>query len=428
MVRRYLVLCGLVAAGSALSQRASATSETLFGFGARDTSLAQSDVADASASDAPYVNPAAASEPGTRISVGRSHGFSRLTIDGEDAGLRDIAGTDVSLQVGTRLGEATTLGGGLALHLPDRSLARIAFAPGTEPSFVRFEPAAQRTTADFAVALRYAWLSLGLGASVLVSAEGRIDFLLGQDGNGTYADGDTDLSLPYAVAPTAGIAADFGFVGVGFRYRGAQSLELDLATRADVAVQGNPLNGSTVVSVSGYNGYVPATLDMGVAWGPWPELLLLGSVQLARWSRAPSPIANLSMDVDLGLTPGQREGRFVRPAYRDTLSPRVGIEVNPGGLGSILHLRGGYAYTPSPVPEQSGLASPADAATHAIAAGAGCNAGVLWGVEVSIDAAAQLLLLQNRHFDKGSDTLPFSQYEAGGKVWFGSVGLEATWR
>ena len=422
----WVVVAGLLAA--TVARPAGATSELLFGFGPRDVALAQSDVADASAVAAAWVNPAFVWRPGVRVLVGYGHGGTALKLDGEDAGVRDIAGTEFGLQLGGEIGDDVALGGGLTLHLPNRSLARISFAPGTEPSFVRFDPASQRTTFDAALALRLGWLSLGFGASVLVSAEGQVDFLLGQDANGTFADGEADVSLPYDVAPVFGMAADFGPAGLAFRYRGAQAIDVDLTTTAVVDVQGNPLNGVTEVGIAGASGYVPATADVAARWSPISWVRVMTSLQLARWSAAPGSAADLSMDVDLGLSPGQREGRFVRPGYRDTISPRVGLELWPLADRGPWVLRAGYAFTPSPVPQSQGFASPVDASTHSLAAGAGVGFGRVWGVELRGDVALLWMLLKRRAFDKGQDTLPFARYEASGFIGLASAALEGSWR
>lgn len=271
------------------------------------------------------------------------------------------------------------------------------------------------------------WFSLGVGASVLVSAEGQVDFLLGQDGNGTFADGEADVSLPYDIAPVVAMAADLGAAALALRFRGAQAIDVDLTTTAVVDVQGNPLNGVTEVSIAGASGYVPATFDVAARWSPLPAVRVMTSLQLARWSAAPASAADLSMDVDLGLSPGQREGMFVRPGYRDTLSPRLGFEFWPLAARGPWVVRGGYAYTPSPVPEPRGFATAVDASTHSFAAGAGVGLGRVWGVELRADVAMLWMLLERRAFDKGQDTVPFARYEAGGFIALGNVALEGSW-
>lgn len=406
---------------------ARATSPMLFGYGPESTSVAQSDIAAASPSAAAVTNPSAAAEPGTRAYLGYAHAWTHLTLDGEPAPTDDIAGTDLAFQLGRRLGEAWSLGAGVAAHLPDRSLARVSFRPGADPLFVRFDPAPQRATADLALALRYRALSVGLGASVLVDARGEVRFLLGQDGNGPYAEGQTDVTLPYRVAPAVGASWQTGSVAIGARYRGALAVGLDLATQAEVRVSGNPLNGTTTVGVAGQSGYVPATWDIGARWDAARGVRLLGALQLARWSEAPAAAADLSLSVRLGLSPGQLMARFVRPALRDTLSPRAGLEVAPTACGGRLKLRAGYAYSPSPVPEQVGLATWADAPAHIASAGIGLDWGSAWGVSMRSSLAAQAWFMKQRVFDKPSEVLPFAHYRAGGSIFDLSASVEATW-
>jgi len=363
-----------------------------------------------------------------RLSAGYTHGLSGLKINGDDGAVRDIAGTQIAFQVGKKLKDTVMLGGGLTMHLPNRSMARLAFLPATEPLFVRFDPASQRMTFNAALALRWARLSLGAGASVLASANGQVDLLLGQDANGAFADGGADVRVPYHIAPIVGLALDLGSVGVALRYRGAQGVGVKLDTAARVDVSGNPLNGTTTVGIDGVSGYVPATLDLAARWTILPGVVGMVSLQLATWSRGPGSWATLSMDVDLGLSPGLREGEFVRPGYRDTISPRVGLEVSPTKGESAWVLRAGYAFTPSPVPQPKGFASPADASTHGVGAGAGVDLGKLGGVGLRVDAAMQWLRLNHRWFDKGQDTLPFARYAASGFVGTGSIAVEGRWK
>lgn len=426
--RKFVSFVVAATLASAVCGPAHATSNTLFGLGPRSASLAQADIAAAAPVAAAYTNPALASEPGARIELGYGHAWSRLEFNDRPAPVQDIRGVDAGLQLGTSLGSNWTLGAGLAMHLPDRSLARVSFRPGSEPSLPRFDPAPQRTTADVALGLRHGRASIGVGASLLMDAVGDVHFLLGQDGNGTYAEGDASVRLPYRIAPSAGLHVDLGPAAIAGRYRGAQAIGLDLATRTDVTVSGNPLNGTTTVGVRGESGYVPALADLGARWTLSRSLCLLASLQWARWSAAPSSAAELSMAVHLGLTPGQLEARFVRPALRDTLSPRLGVEVDPGILRHALRLRAGYAFVPSPVPEQRGLMTIVDSASHLAALGAGVDLGAFWGVALRADAAGQVCVQESRTFDKQNDALPFARFTTGGQLWRVSTSVEAAWR
>jgi len=420
-----LAACAVMLAGTRTSR---ATSPLLFGYGPQSTALVQSDLASTDPAASAYTNPASAYEPGTRLLAGHAYTWTSLTIDDRAMPLRGIAGTDLAFQLGRRVGRQWQIGGAVAAHLPDESLAQVSFRPGSEPSFVRFEPSTQRAVADAVLAARYAVLSAGAGVSVLADARGDVRFLLGQDGNGTYADGSTNVELPYRLAPLVGVGVDLGPVGLAGRFRGAQAVGLDLSTRADVSVTGNPLNGTTLVTVAGQSGYAPATWDIGARWNPSRKLRLTGALQLARWSRAPSNTADVAMQVRLGLSPGQMEASFVRPSLRDTLSPRWGVTWATELADRPVELRAGYAFSPSPVPEQTGLTTWADAPAHIVGLGVGAGLGQAWGVALRADVAAQLWMLRTRTFDKPSDVLPFAHYRAGGHLFDVSVAMEAAWR
>lgn len=400
----------------------------LFGSGARSSSLAQSDLADPASVNGAAISPAALADPGTRLMLGYGHGFTALTFNGQRSGARDIGGTDLALQIGGRAWGAI-LGGGLSLHLPDRSLMSIGFVPGSEPQFVRYEPTAHRLEADMAVAIKLARFALGAGVTTLVDAGGDgVAFTLAQDGGGTYADGKADVNLPYHFAPIASASVDLGPAALAMRYRGALSLDLALATRANIDVTGNPLNGTTTVHASGASGYVPATFDFGARWSVGKWMKAMASLQYARWSAAPSPAADLRMEVGLGMTPGLLEGSFANPRYRDTLSPRFGVELMPLQKREQLALRAGYLLSPSPVPQPAGFATPVDATIHGLSLGAGWDFGRLWGVQLRADAAAMLMLLPERSFDKPQELLPFAHYTAGGRIVHTALSLEGAWR
>jgi long-subunit fatty acid transport protein len=280
-----------------------------------------------------------------------------------------------------------------------------------------------------ALALRYGPVSIGAGAATFVNASGDgIAFKLGQDGNGAYADGNADVSLPYNLCPIAGAALDLGPAALALRFRGSQSIGMNLGTVATVDVTGNPLNGTTAVRVTGSNGYLPPTLDLGARYTIAPWLRALVALELALWSQAPSPAANLSMDVRLGLKPGLLETNFGQPRMRSTLSPRVGAEVLPLGRNTALSVRAGYLLSPSPVPQQTGFTSHADSVAHGFALGAGYDLGKAWGVGLRADASTMLMVLAQRQFNKPSEVLPFSHYTASGNIMHVSVALQGAWK
>ncbi len=439
-----------LAALSLCPARAGATAASLFGFGARSAALAQSDIADASAATGPTVNPAFVWQPGVRLLAGYGYGRMRLRISGSDAGVRDVSGTDLGLQIGVPLDDAgaVAVGGGLTLHIPDGYQARVFFRSPTEPNFPLYDAAPQRTVADAALALRYHALSVGLGASVLAGTGGDgASFDLAQDANGTYADSRTDIALPIEIAPTAGLALDLGRVGFAARVRGPLSLGVAVNTKARISVNGNPFNGTTIANAAGKSGYEPLTVDLGARVDVTRWLELLADLQYARWSAAPPASATIYLNLDLVTNPSELESRFVDPRFRDTLSPHLGVEIRalelprgaleprkrtPGFDGERapprLALRAGWAVTPSPVPRQTGLTSYADSTRNTFALGAGWCFGRVWGVELSSDLAIGYQHLARRNFDKPSDALPNAHYFADGDMYSGMITFGGAWR
>jgi opacity protein-like surface antigen len=467
-----LLACAACAIALADAAPAAATIPGTFGHGPRSAGLAQSDVADGDASNAGEQNPALAASPGLRLRLGYSYGALSLELDDREIGPSTVSGIDMALQYGRELGRDVVLGLALEGHVPDRHIARVAFRPATEPQFVRYEASLARTSLDTVAALAWRGFSIGGGVSATLDVAGEgTDFTLGQDGSGTYADAATDVELPYRLAPLVGARADLGPVVLGAQFRGALGVDLRLVAVNTIALVDNPLNGSTTVLVNGTSGYDPAVIDIGARVALGAGLSAHLAFEYAVWSAAPSPAADVSIEVLLRTSPTLREARFSDPRFRDTISPRFGLELLRGdapaegddapgerappkeargraappaprdrpvrGLfGETMTgaqrwryaLRAGYVLSPSPVPAQTGLTSYADATRHGMALGGAVRVGRWAGVDVAVGLAGQLHLLVERSEEKPNPSLPYARYDVSGNVFFGSFGVEATWR
>jgi hypothetical protein len=424
--------------------QARASAPSVLGFGGRNAALARANVADAGPAAAPIVNPAFAWRPGTRLLLGYGYGRAALDISGRDAGVRDISGTDIGLQTGGSLGTSQVfLGGGLTLHVPDGYQARIAFRSPTEPQYPLYDASPQRTVANFALALRYKALSLGVAASVIAGTGGEgARFQLAQDAQGTYVDSRTGIDLPYQLTAVAGLGLDLGPAGMALRVQGPRSLGLHFDSVATVDVQGSPLNGVTDAEVTGDSGYEPLTVALGARVDPVKFMRVFAALEYARWSAAPPPSASIRLNLDLAITPQELEARFVAPRFRDTLSPQLGLELRalelPAGAvaersdgerpPARLAIRAGWSLNPSPVPNQTGFTSYADSTRQVFTLGAGYHFGRPWGVELQANAALGLHVLALRHFDKQSDALPMAHYTADGRIYHAALSLEGAWR
>lgn len=419
-----LALCILATASSA---RADVPS--MFGFGARAAGLARAGVASDDAAAAARENPALASTPGLRLRLGYGYGAFTLRVDGQDAGVPHVSGVDIAAQYGGHVGDGFEIGVAAAMRLPDSYLARLTFRPATEPQFVLYEASLRRTSFELCGAARYGPLFIGGGIAAGLSVGGTaVAMKVGQDARGTGASGVTDASLPYRLAPIFGVRADLGVVALGAMFRGPMGLDVQLDNTANIGIPGNPLNGTTTLWVSGTAGYDPAVATFGVRVDIAGGLSALGSVEYAVYSATPSPSADVSFDVQLGTTPGLQEVRFPAPRLRDTVSPRVALELRrPSAADRRWSARLGYAMLPSPMPRQSGLTSYADANRHQLAIGGGYRFGRLAGIDLSADAAMQLHLLAPRVEDKKSPALPYAHYEVTGRIVYGTLTLEARW-
>lgn len=463
---KSLILAGAaLALGITKTAPARANGPELFGHGARSAALARADIAEGEPTGAPSQNPAFAASPGVRLRFGYGYGAMLLSLNGADAGVADVSGVDFAAQVGAEIAPSVRAGLAIAVHLPDTSLATIAFRPATEPQFPLYESALQRTAADLGIALRYRWISIGGGVALGLRVAGNgTSFDLEQDAAGTHGDAAADVELPYLIAPLAGIRLSLGRLAIGATFRGAMAVDMHLDNVTRVALTENPLNGTTTVKVSGTSGFDPARLSAGAAVSIGAGFIAYAAMEVAFYSAAPPPVADVAIDVRLGTIPSLREVRFIEPRFRTTLSPRVALEIRRPAPARSLDLgepfgadepqpksstktslpsergapeadppwrwavRGGYVLAPSPVPAQTGFTSYADSTRHGVSLGGGYHVGRALGVDLSLNLAAELHFLEPRLEQKPSAALPYASYEVSGLLLHGATSLEGAWR
>ncbi len=433
------VAAALTALAVLASPAAAAPGQT-FGSGPRDEALVRSAVADGDTTDAASENPAFAAAEGANIRFGYGVAGMFLRVNDHDAGVAPVTGFELGSHAGGKLTNNLWAGLALALHRPDNQLARISFRPATEPQFVMYEASLQRLTVDIAAALRYGPISLGGGAALALAVDGPgVGIDVEQDARGPHASGSADISLGYKLAPLVGALGRFGRLQIGASFRGELSVDLRLESLVKVDLAGNPLNGTTTVLVRGASGYDPPRAMLGARVLVARGLRAFAALEYAAYSAAPAPIADVSIDVALGSTPAMRSGSFGEPRFRDTLSPRLGLEwrypspelparffgAEPRATEPWkIAIRAGYAYVPSPVPPQKGFTSYADASRHMAGIGAAFHFGSLFGVDLSLSFAAQLHELEGRKEKKSSPALPFAEYHVEGEILRGTLALE----
>lgn len=401
-----------------VASSAAASDDSLFGRGARSSSLAGSDGADAEPTAAAVAGPTRASRPGLRAQVGYREAHTRMTLAEAPAGLSDRRGVDLDLQLGRSFG-GVDVGVATSMHLPDRGAASLAFRPRSEPVWLRWDSGRERAAFDgvAAVAHRASGIAVALGASVTASSEGRgVDLVLPQDERGPHADGSADIELRYRVAPIAAASWDAESVALAVRYRGATSIPVELPTTSTVRFSDNPLNGVTTVRIRGTASYDPATVTLAARVRAG-RASAFTALDYARWSAAPPAAASLELDVKLGLSPYTPSSVPSGPRLRDTLTPRAGVAID----GERASARLGAAFEPSATRGPS--ADVIDPARVVVAVGGGVALPEAAGVRATLDAFVSWhRMLEQRMSDRDA-TAPFSGARAGGDVWIAGASL-----
>jgi long-chain fatty acid transport protein len=150
----------------------------------------------------------------------------------------------------------------------------------------------------------------------------------------------------------------------------------------------------------------------------------LYDLTFARFSEYPTAASDLTFEVDVGLF-----NPFVRlppkrihppPGFHDLLIPRVGAEYRAYERDQLaVDVRGGYAYEPTPVPEQVGGSNFADADKHTFAAGVGLDLTRLQPIlerPLSLDAHLGVTYLPDRPNRKLDPLDAVGDFVAGGVV------------
>jgi hypothetical protein len=415
---------GIVMAALLLAPALSANPADMFGFGARGPALGNAMVASGDPLSGPIYN-LAAGAIGREVELGAGYFFARpmLDISGRDPKLMDPRGTFSALNVPFSLGPID-FGFGLALYMPDQFVIRVYSVPATEPRMVMWDNSPHRLVANGGLSARFGKLvSVGAGVSGLGDAEGEVAFQLGTRPGRTLSDASIDTALPLRLAPVFGALVTPGkHWRFGARYTEELAVHVDLDVIADTHVEGTGLTGTTKVRTVGLNYFTPREITAGASTDldDWTLSAELGWQQ---WSRIRQVAYLVEVDVNLGIDTPVRTFQAPDPGWHDTLVPRVGLERRLRvGRDHWLALRAGYWFVQSPVPEQTGLTNFADASRHVTTAGAGISFPEL-GIPVTVELALQGHFLVRREMKKGEGLQPGGDFDTGGQVFAGAMGL-----
>jgi long-chain fatty acid transport protein len=380
---------------------ARADAGALFGDASRTAALAGAVTAQRAELSAIHFNPGGLADlDQPMLALGAHAGALTLAMtrsgEAENDMSRLVAGW--SAAVGTPLPGPAWLSAfrfGLAAHLPAQHALRLV-APSRQdaPSFPLYADRAERTAVSAALAVRL-FERLGLGAGIALSP--RLDTPTVVTYDPARSDSpDENVVIDLERELELGASAR-----VGAKAWPHERLSIGLAWRQEVSMAATGPNdtraGTLLVDdlIDFYDFVEPDELALGIAVFPHDRWGLSADLVHALWSRyrtihneAPSP------------------------PFSDVWMLRLGVEHRP--LPPLL-LRGGYAFEPTPVPEQRATTNLLDADRHVLALGAGLDMRALGWAPLRIDAHARSHLLAEQRADKDRDALGDAQPDAPGR-------------
>lgn len=403
-MRAHVVTLALTLA-CLMPRLAHASPVDLFGFGSRGHGLAGSIGADAEGFEAVYYNPAGLSFQGRpSFSLGYQVGTFDLTIDDTPREARDAPALTIGFGVPIPLGGflKDRLAIGLGFTIPQTSILIADIERPATPSHILVENRAQTVSIQAALGLRLTdWLALGVGTLALAELRGDIRVEPGPSGRIGSKVKD-ELIADYALV--AGLMVrllprgDQYGLHLALTYRGESRADFDLPISADLGDDfGIPIPD---LAVNGTAQYDPAELGFA-ATARIPlgndHLAVHAGLSLDLWSTFPLPIAYAAPRADTVPQP--------EPDFHDVVSFELGLEghhhLGNGPDDLIIRPRLGFAFQPSPTPEQTGFHNHLDSDRMIFAAGIGFR----WQ-RLRLDLAGQVHDLAERTHRKGEDIAP----------------------
>jgi len=439
-MRRHLLALTVLAGTLAAAPRAEANPLDTFGFGSRGTAMGGAQAADVSDYSAGYYNPAGlARARGVEIGIGYFRVDHFLKTNGNDNHVDPVKGLVGGVVVpGKLLGIPFAFG--LALHLPDDRISRVRALRQEQPRWELFDNRNQRLYLAANVAVSpWPWLQLGGGLSFMSSTEGRLDITGSANifnAQQSQLRHEVDATLTAVRYPQVGARIALGKrAALALVYRGQFSLALDLRARlyGDISQLTTAYYALQSDSV---NAFLPQQVVFGSSWEPVDHVRVNADLTWVQWSAYVAPVAHLDVDLSIpppqggwpaGITPPSKPtSTAIEPlTLHDRVIPHVGVEWQFLDLPHWqAFARGGYEYSKTPFPAQSGLTNYIDRDRHSFSLGAGVrwvHPGEVLAGDVRLDVHAQWSVLPEQITTKTDPADLVGDYSAGGHLW--NVGL-----
>lgn len=433
----------VLALASLVATPAAANPVDAFGFGARAPAMGGAQTAATADGGANYYNPAAlVAGDDIRIDAGYQLAAPYLSINRGDQDVDASRGLAVALSAPGKIG-AVRLAMGAGLFLPDERVTRVRTLPAQRPRWSLYDNRPQRIFLGANVAFQVTpRLFVGGGIAYMSRTVGTVD-LTGRVGFPNYDDSnlavDIDVDLKTIRYPQAGLLWQvLPWLTLGAAYRGGFVLTLDqtFVITGDIG----PADMEPVVE-DGYfrlrslslDLFQPAQVATGFAAQITPRVLVAGDLTWQHWGSYENPAARIELDLDLkdfnSLIDIPDAPPLPAAYFHDIVVPRLGVEILAGRTRrTTWRVRGGYAYEPSPAPEQRGESNFVDNDKHTLSAGVGVSVARVTEIlprPFDLDLFVAGTFLPDRAHRKFSPIDPIGDYVSAGAVF--ATGLMTRW-
>jgi long-subunit fatty acid transport protein len=448
MKLRHL-LGALATSGLCASSTLAAGSSELYGHDAVSMGRAGAIVADDSGPAAAFVNPAALSRlRGPALHSGFQLALPALAIGTDRALAADdplrpaipapVAGFAVGFGTPLELIVKDRVAVGLTAYLPSVALVRARAYDPARPSWYVYDSATEHYELFASASLRIIdGVALGVGARLGAGQGGSATLVL-DPVRSRFTRQELDTSQFAVNSLIAGLllgpwGLDDVKVRGGFVMRDRSSFDVNLP--ASLTIGG--LDVGLVLDLVTLSNFSPRTWTGGLQVDLFQKHKLAVDVQYAQWSEAPSPFLRVSNDIDgeglerLGFgdaldAPGPGQERVVSPGFVDTINVRV------GGEGEVIDgvvVRGGYAWRPTPVPDQTSGSNIVDNSAHTLAVGGGVRADLPLVAERPFwfNLSYQAIVMQPRRAEKSSSRDAVGSWTSSGAVHHIALELRYFW-
>ena len=334
-MRRLRTIVSLMAV-FASSSTAGATPPDVFGYGARTQGLGMTGVAYAHDYEAVFSNPAGlGAQRKMGIALGLQGATFELELDGErfplDGHQGSTIGFHIPLPFGGILEDTITIGAGF--FTPSSTVLRtdIIFPEVPQMAILaRTQSVVLQLALGFNLDKLIPGLRFGWGMSGLANIGGRL--LVQLDETNQFVS-QTETQLLASFNPIFGLQLDAGDFSFGLVWRDKVRSDIDL----DIIVENLPVE-LPVITITAIPQYDPHTVSAEGAWHPGEHWMVALHLTYRRWSQWPGVVGKTTADSNLP----------PHPNFRDTVSPRLGVEYQATRRRTTAALRLGYAYEMTP--------------------------------------------------------------------------------